>query len=70
MQAQQSHKPAIGTRKVYSRFKNDIWIVDLAELGSLISSNYGAKYLLHLIDVFTKYPCVKALMDKKAKAVE
>ena len=37
-------------------FKDNIWAADLAEMGSLGSSfNCGVKYLLCLIDVFTKY---------------
>ena len=49
--------------------KINIWAADLAEIGSLTSNNRGVKYLLCVIDVFTKYAWVKALKDKKAKAV-
>ena len=42
-------------RKVYARFKDNIGAADLAEMGSLSSKNGGVKYLLHLIDLFTKY---------------
>ena len=38
-------------------------------MGSLSSFNCGVKYLLCVIDVFTKYDLVKALEDKKAKTV-
>ena len=38
-------------------------------MGSLSSFNRGVKYLLSVIDVFTKYAWVKSLKDKKAKAV-
>ena len=31
--------------------------------------NRGVKYLLCIIDVFTKYACVKPLKDKKGKPV-
>ena len=41
----------------------------LIEMGSLSSFNCGVKYLLCVIDVFTKYTWVKALKDKKAKTV-
>ena len=40
---------------MYARFKDDIWAADLAEMGSLPSMNRYVKYLLCVIDVFTKY---------------
>ena len=56
-------------KKVYVRFKYNIWEGDLAERGSLFSFNWGVKYLLFVIDVFTKIVWVKSLKDKKAKTV-
>ena len=56
-------------RKLYLRFKDNIWAADLAELWSLSSFNSSGKYLLCLIDIFTKYVWVKPLTDKKAKTV-
>ena len=38
-------------------------------IGSLYSYNFGIKYLLCVIDVFTKYAGVKPLNDKKSKTV-
>ena len=52
-----------------TRFKDNIWAVDLAEMGSLSSKNKNVKYLLYVIDVFTKYPWVKSLKDQKGKLV-
>ena len=46
-----------------------IWAADLAEIGSLSSYNCGVKYLLFVIDAFTKYAWVLPLKDKKTKAV-
>ena len=54
-------------RKVYARFKDNIWAADLAEMESLSSKNKNAKYLLCVIDVFTKYGWVKLLKEKKVK---
>ena len=51
--------------KVYARFK-DVWAADLVEMGFLSSFNHGDKYLLRVIDVFTKYTWVKPLIDKTA----
>ena len=36
---------------------------------SLSSKNKNVKYLLCVIDAFTKYVCVKILKDKKGKIV-
>ena len=54
-------------RKVYPRFKDNLWVADLAEMESLSSKNKNVKYLLCVIDVFTKYAWVKPLKDKNVK---
>ena len=38
-------------------------------MGSLSSKNKNVKYLLSIIDLFTKYTWVKPLKDKKGKTV-
>ena len=55
-------------RKIYVRFRDNIWVADLAEMGSLSSKNRGIKYLLCVIEVFAKYAWVKPLKDKKANS--
>ena len=50
-------------RKVYARFKDNSWAADLAEMGSMSSKNQDVKYLLCVIDVFTKYTWIKPLKD-------
>ena len=50
-------------------FKDNILAADLAEMGSLSSKNKNVRYLLFVIDVFTKYAWVKLLKDKKGKIV-
>ena len=70
--AEELHKPVINKssrRKIYARFQDNIWAVDLSETGSLSSNNKDGKYLLHVIDIFTKYALVKPLKDKKGKTV-
>ena len=60
-QAEKLHKSVIKKikrRKVYARFKDNIWTPDLAEMGSLSSKNRNVKYLLCVIDFFTKYAWV------------
>ena len=51
------HKPVfkqLKRKKVYARFKDDIWAVDVAEMGSFSSKNKNFKYLLCVIDVSNK----------------
>ena len=70
--AEELHKPVIKKfkiRKVYARFKDNIWAADLAEMEPLSSKNKHVKYLLCVIDVFTKYVWVKLLKVKKGKTV-
>ena len=70
--AKELRKPVIKKfkrRKVYARFKDNIWAEDVAEMESLSSKNKNIKYLLCVIDVFTNYAWVKPLKDKKSKTV-
>ena len=66
--AKESHKPLTKRRKVYARFKGNIWATDLIEKRSLPSKNKNIKYL-YVIDVFTKCSWVKLLEDKKVKKI-
>ena len=68
--AEELHEPVIKKfkrRKVYARLKDNIWAADLAEMGSLSSNNENVKYLLCVIDIFTKYVWVKPLKEKNSK---
>ena len=56
-------------RRRYERFKDNIWAVDLAEMESLSSKKRNVKYLLCVIDVFTKYARVTPLKGKEGKTV-
>ena len=47
------------------RLKNNIRAVDLAEMRSFSSKNWGVKYLLGIMDVFTKYAWAKFLLGLK-----
>ena len=42
-------------RKFYSLFKDNIWGVDLADMQSTSKYNKGIRYLLCVIDLFSKY---------------
>ena len=70
--AQELQKPVtkkFKRKKVYSAFKDNIWVADLAEMGLLSSFNRGVKYLFCVIDGFIKNVWVKPCTNKKAKNV-
>ena len=52
-------------RKVYSSFGDSIWGVDLADMQLLSKLNKGFRFLLCVIDIFSKYAWVIPLKDKK-----
>ena len=56
-------------RKVYAKLKDNIWAANFVEMEPLFSKNKNVKYLLRVIDVFTKYTWVKLLEEKKDKIV-
>ena len=56
--ADELHEPIIKKfkkRKVYSSFKGNIWGVDLADMQLLSKFNKGFRFLLCVIDIFSKY---------------
>ena len=64
--ADELHKPVIkkfNKRKVYSKFKDNIWGVDLADMQSLSRKNKGVKYLLCAIGLYSKYAFVIPLKN-------
>ena len=66
------HKPIIrkfNKKKVYSQFKDNIWGVDLTDMQSLSRKNKGIKYLLCVIDLYSKYAFVIPLKDKKGISI-
>ena len=66
--AEELHKPIIRKfkkRKVYSTFKDNIWGVDLADMQLLSKYNKGIRFLLCVIDIFSKYAWFVPLKDKK-----
>ena len=66
--ANELHKPIIRKfkkRKVYSSFKDNIWGVDLADMQLISKYNKGIRYLLCVIDLFSKYAWVVPLKDRK-----
>ena len=70
--AKELHKPIIRKlkkRKVYSGFKDNIWVVDLADMQLISKFNKGFRFLLCVIDIFSKYAQVVPLKDKKAISI-
>ena len=70
--ADELHKPIIKKfkrRKVYSSFKDNIWGVDLADMQLISKFNKGIKYLLCVIDLFSKYAWVVPLKNKKGTSI-
>ena len=64
--AKELHKPIIRKlRKIYSGFKDNIWRADLANMQLITKFNKGFRFLLCVIDIFSKYAWVVHLKDKK-----
>ena len=56
-------------RKVYSTFKNNIWGADLADMQLIGKFNKGFRFLLCVIDIFSKYAWIVPLKIKKGVTV-
>ena len=56
-------------RKVYSSFRDNIWRVDLVDMQLISKYNKGIRYLLCVIDLFSKYAFVVPLRDKKGTSI-
>ena len=53
----------------YSRFKDNIWGADLADMQLISKFNKGFRFLLCVIDIFSKYAWVVPLKDKKGVSI-
>ena len=68
--ADELHKPItrnFSKRTVISNGVDDIWAADLVEMQKFSKWNKGIKYLLMVIDVFSKYGWIRGLKDKKTE---
>ena len=66
--AEELHKPIIRKfkkRKVYSGFKDNIWGADLADMQLISKFNKAFRFLLCVIEIFSKYAWAVPLNDKK-----
>ena len=70
--AKELHKPIIikfKERKVFSGFKDNIWRADLADMQLISKFNKGFRFLLCVINIFSKYAWVVPLKDKKGASI-
>ena len=70
--AKELQKPIIRKfkkRKVYSRFKDNIWGADLADMQLISKFNKIFRFLLCVIDIFSKYAWVIPLENKKGVSI-
>ena len=66
--AEESLKPIIRKfekRKVYLSFIENIWGADIADMQLISKFNKGFRFLLCVIDIYSKYAQVIPLKDKK-----
>ena len=66
--AEELHKPIIrkfNKRKVYSAFKDNFGVADLADMQLISKFNKGFRFLVCVIDIYSKYAWVVPLKDKK-----
>ena len=70
--ADELHKPItknFSKRKVISNGIDKIWAADLVEMQKFSKWNKGIKYLLMVIDIFSKCGWIAPLKDKKIESV-
>ena len=70
--AEELHKPIIRKfkkRTVASGFSGNIWGADLADMQLISKFNKGFRFLLCVIDIFSKYAWVVPLKDKKGVSI-
>ena len=70
--ANEIYKPIIikfKRQKDYSSFKDNIWGTDSADMQLISKYNKGIRYLLCVIDLFSKYAWVVPLKDKKGVTI-
>ena len=66
--AEELHKAIIRKfkrKEVYSAFKDNIWAADLADMQLISKFNKGFRFLLCVIDIYSKYAWIVPLKVKK-----
>ena len=70
--AKEQHKPIIRKfkkRRLHSSFIDNIWETDLPDMQLISKFNTGFRFLLCVIDIFSKYAWVVPLIDKKGVSI-
>ena len=70
--AEELHKPItrkFTKRRVFVKGVDEIWAADLVEMGRFSDWNKGIKYMLMVIDVFSKFGWIEPLQNKKGETV-
>ena len=70
--AEELHKPITSNfrkRRVICNGVDKIWTADLVEIQKYSKWNKGVKYLMMVIDVFSKYGWIEPLKDRKTESV-
>ena len=70
--AEELHKPIIRKykkRRVYSSLKDSIWGADLADMQLISKFNKRIRFLLRVIDLYSKYVRVVPLKDKNGVTI-
>ena len=70
--ADELHKPVrrnFARRRVITNGIDQIWAADLVEMGKFSKWNNGVKYLLMVIDVFSKFGWIEPLLNKKGETI-
>ena len=70
--AEELHKPIIKKfkkRKVCLAFKGNIWGADLADMQLISKFNNRFRFLLYVIDIYSKYAWVALLKDEKGESI-
>ena len=70
--ADELHKPVkrkFPRRRVISKSIDEIWAADLVEMQQFSKWNNGCKYLLMMIDIFSKFGWIVPLKNKKGQIV-
>ena len=70
--AEELHKPIIRKfekRRVHSAFKGNVWDANLSDMQLISKYNKRVRFLLCVIDTFSKYAWVVPLKDKKGASI-
>lgn len=72
IEAEELHKPVIKKflkRKIVTRGIDDLWAADLVIMDKYVKENEGYKYMLNIIDTFSKYAWSEPLVRKNGSDV-